>query len=731
MTETPHAKRWTAALTGATIFLSAFLLFQVQPLLGRYILPWFGGMPEVWTTCMLFFQMFLLAGYAYAHALTRLTLRWQVLIHAALALVAAATLSIVPDAAMKPAPADTPVLKILWICMVCVGPAYFVLAATSPLVQSWFSRALPGRNPYRLYALSNVGSLLALASFPFVFEPLLTRQATAQVWSVGFYGYAGLIAACAVVFRATIKQTPPQDEKTSGDYAHTPDLLPLAAAVHNGKGKRKSKTKHRNTKDNSPVEISPERRDRLFWLLLPMAASVVLLAVTNRVTLDIAVIPFLWVLPLSLYLLSFILCFDHPRWYRRGLFMALLVAGMVGHVYIGRKAMDMQAATIIAIYAVMLFACCMICHGELYRLRPHSRYLTGYYLTLSVGGALGGVFVAVAAPLMFKQYHELQLGLLATLLLLLLSLKNISADFARRRRWWAAAICAAGLAGIFLQGQRPASGQRVIDSTRNFFGILSIVEEHPDEPQQHLLLMQHGTTYHGLQFQSDDKRQIPTSYYSPDSGIGLLLEHWPDETPRRIGIIGLGVGTIAAYGRPDDLIRFYEINPEVNRLAQQHFSFLKDSRADIEIVLGDARLSMEYEVPQSYDVLAVDAFSSDAIPVHLLTVEAFEIYLSHLKPDGVLALHISTHHLDLQSVVWKLAEHLGLSSRWIESFQHDETGAMSSDWILLSRAAQTLNLPVLRSRQSIPYADLDRVPLWTDDHINLLEALKKKTKVTF
>ena len=674
----------------ATIFLSAFLLFQVQPLLGRYLLPWFGGMPEVWTACMLFFQVFLLAGYAYAHALSRLSFRRQLAIHGALALAAAATLSIVPEGAMKPTPDDVPVVKILWICTVSVGAAYFVLSATSPLIQSWFSRALPGGDPYRLYALSNAGSLLALASFPFVFEPLMSRAATATLWTAGFFGYAGLIVACAGALWRVGAGAVPLEHKA-----------PAIAAP-------------------------PSGRDRVFWLVLPMAASVELLAVTNKVTLDIAVIPFLWVLPLGLYLLSFILCFDHPRWYRRGLYMTLLIAGILGHIWVGRKAIEMHVGTIIGIYAVMLFSCCMLCHGEVYRLRPHSRYLTGYYLMISLGGALGGVFVAVIAPRIFTMYHELHLGLLGAILFVLLCQKDISPALARRRPWWAAALCIAGVGGIFVQSRRPVQNQTAIENARNFFGILTVLDEAPDDPEQHKRLMQHGTTYHGLQFQSADKQLIPTAYYSPDSGIGLLLSHWRDSAPRRIGIVGLGVGTIAAYGNAGDRIRFYEINPEVERMARQYFTYLGESRAAIEVVLGDARLSMEYEPPQGYDVLALDAFSSDAVPVHLLTVEAFEIYLSHLADEGVLAVHISTQHLDLQSVVWKLAEHFGLASRWIESYEHPDTGALASDWILLSKTSGRLDLDILRSRQSIPYGDLARTPLWTDDHINILKILKKK-----
>jgi len=684
--------RWGGVVLAATLFTAAFLLFQVQPLLGRYILPWFGGMPEVWTACMLFFQVFLLAGYAYAHLLSRLTLRWQATIHVALTIIAAATLSVVPDAALKPTPEDMPVAKILWICTVCVGAAYFVLSSTSPLVQNWFARALPSRNPYRLYALSNAGSLLALASFPFVFEPLMTRDATATLWQWGFWGYTGLAVVCGVV------------------------LLSMKSEV------RGQKTEDRGQR--SDVKDAA-KRDMFFWFALPMAASVLLLAITNKITLDIAVIPFLWVLPLGLYLLSFILCFEHPRRYHRGVYMTLLVAAMIGHVWVGRKSDELSVAVIVAVYALLLLSGCMVCHGEAYRLRPAARQLTAFYLMIAAGGAAGGVFVAVLAPRIFTLYHELHFGLLAIVLLALMCRTDVPAAMAKRRPYWAAALCAAGAAGFFIQSQRAQPDERTLENARNFFGVLTVVEETPQDLTLRKRLMQHGTTYHGLQFLDADKRRLPTAYYSPDSGIGLLLRDRP-KGGLRIGVVGLGVGTIAAYGLAGDAMCFYEINPEVERLARTYFTFLADSEATTKVVLGDARLTMEHQSPQEYDILALDAFSSDAVPVHLLTVEAFEIYLRHLKPDGILAVHLSTRYLDLQSVVWKLAEHFELHTRWIESYEQSRTGALSSDWILLSRSEWPLNTPAIAARYSKPYADLARVPLWTDDHINLLNVLKKR-----
>jgi hypothetical protein len=461
------------------------------------------------------------------------------------------------------------------------------------------------------------------------------------------------------------------------------------------------------------------------WLALPAVASVELLAVTEKITQDVAVIPFLWVLPLSVYLLSFIICFEHQRWYRRWLFVPLFIAGMGGIIYVRLYEAMMGAFQIIGLHVFMLFTCAMVCHGELYRLRPASRHLTAYYLTIAAGGAAGGFFVAVICPLIFNVYIELYLGLLVCACLLLLVEKNVSAAYRKRRYLWMTALAAVGLVGMRYMGKLTLDQQRAIDNTRNFFGVLTIWEENWNDPNQHILLMQHGTTFHGLQFQSPEKRDIPTAYYSPESGVGLTMRYLPKQENRRIGIVGLGVGTIAIYGNETDTVRFYEINPEVERLARKYFTYLADSAADVEVVLGDARLTMENEPPQAYDVLVVDAFSSDAVPIHLLTAEAMDVYLKHLADDGVLAFHISTMHLDLQSVLWKLADYFGLETAWIEGFENDDEGALASDWILLARSSEFLDSEPIKDAASNPNRRRKEVMLWTDDHINLLEILKK------
>jgi hypothetical protein len=373
---------------------------------------------------------------------------------------------------------------------------------------------------------------------------------------------------------------------------------------------------------------------------------------------------------------------------------------------------------------MMLFSCSMVCHGELYRLRPAPERLTGYYLAIAAGGAMGGVLVGVVAPLVFNVYHELHLGILAAIGAALAAQQRLTIRQQKRHRFWIAALVIVGTAGIFLQGHKSTLGQTAIVNTRNFFGTLTIWEEAADEPDNHKLLLQHGTTFHGLQFQWPEKKLIPTAYYSRKSGVGLLLDNMPKQKSRSLGIVGLGVGTLAIYGNSTDIVRFYEINPEVERLARQYFTYLSASPAKIDVVLGDARLVLESESPQNYDVLIIDAFSSDAVPTHLLTQEAFAIYLKHLAPDGVLAFHLSTMHLDLKTVVWKQAEHHRLASLWIENDQIDSVGALGSDWILMSQDPNALAIPPLQQKAETPERDLSAIDLWTDEAINLLQILK-------
>jgi hypothetical protein len=605
-------------LYGITIFLSTFLLFQVQPIIAKLVLPWFGGSSAVWTTCMLFFQSLLLAGYGYAHWLNGRRGRFaQAGVHSVLLALSLIALPIIPKESWKPEGTEDPVWLLLGLLAVTVGMPYFLLSATSPLLQAWYARTHSGTTPYRLFALSNLASMLALLSYPPVVEQYLATRLQAQLWSVAYAGFAALCAAIAW---------------RSGQQAEAPRRQ---AAV-----------------EPAPA---PGWKLRLLWMALAACASTLLLAVTTFLTQDVAAIPFLWIVPLSAYLLSFIISFESPRLYRRPVYFTLLPVALGGAAYrIWTEAKDWPLVTVIAFMTGALFVFCMICHGELAGLKPHPRHLTGFYLMVSLGGALGGLFVGLLAPTLFNSYYEFPLGLAmcaalaATLLLVRPS--------AGRQPWRRLAVLVP--LAVYLCFLGMVVRDYVKDYhflARNFYGRLAVYDDRisSDEPDaaRHLL---HGAIEHGEQFLSANLRRTPVTYFCPKSGIGIAM-HALEGLPRKIGIVGLGCGTLAAYGMPGDIMRIYEINPLVVEIAQHEFTYLRDTPARIELVLGDGRLSLERERDQRFDLLVIDAFSGDAIPVHLITHEAFRTYLRHLKPDGVLALNISNRYLDLAPVIERAA----------------------------------------------------------------------------
>ncbi len=639
-----------------------------------------------------FFQVFLLAGYAYAHFSTScLSRQVQAAVHVFLLAAALAALPIVPGEKWKPVGAGNPTLQILVLLAVCVGLPYFVLSATGPLLQKWFSKAQFAKTPYRLYAFSNAGSLIGLASYPFIFEPVFTRYQQAKMWSAGLAVFAILCAYCATLLFRQAEQ----------------------------KGQEQACKKTRQGRADAPGLGT-----WLLWLALPAGASVQLLAVTNKICQDIAVIPFLWMVPLSLYLLSFIICFHSDKWYVRGLFLNLFTLSIAGLILLRRYEGDIGTKEVIWIYCAMLFLCCMVCHGELYRLRPQVKYLTGFYLMIALGGAAGGVFVGVVAPLIFNTYSELYIGLLGCVLFLVLADRSAAIGRGLRRWVWVALIITVGIAASFLQGKRSDKNHRAVLNSRNFFGVLTVWEDDWDKPEGHKYIMQHGTTFHGLQFLDGAKRYKATAYFDENSGVGLVMKHLQPEGGRRIGTIGLGVGTVAAYGGKNDYFKFYEINPEVERLAKEYFSYLKDCESKVDIIIGDARLSLEAEELNGFDVLVLDAFAGDAVPVHLLTAEAFEIYLSHIKPGGVIAVHISSLHLDLKSVVCKLGDYFNLEYALIESSGNETMGILPSNWILLTNNEEFLNTEPIRRAESQPGSNYKSMKLWTDEYVNLFKILK-------
>lgn len=746
------------------IFTGAFLLFLGQPLVGRYILPWYGGGPGVWTTCLLFFQGVLLAGYAYAHLVTTwLSPRRQVIVHVLCLTVTLLFLPISPGEQWRPRAGDDPVRSILTLLSATIGVPFVVLSATGPLLQRWFSLVHPRSSPYRLYALSNVGSLLALLAYPALVEPRLTRAGQAGAWSVGVALFATACVACAVrVWRTAGGATVPSAAEES-------TLIEEDTGSVSGDG--------------------------VFWVALPAIASVLLVATTTRLCQDVAAMPLLWVLPLGLYLVTFIVSFDHAAWYLRGPFTALAALGVVVTWQLLDAGNSAPLKLQLAGHLATLFMACMVCHGELYRLRPPSRHLTGYFLAIAAGGAIGGLAVAVVAPALFDDDHELPIGLWMMLVAmgalsfrhrsrviplaaavgtlvgvaavpLLRSLCNnggsVGAEASRflptAAPWVAgftmlfvACLCDPwrrqiappwrSSAGGFLMLLAGAAGtaflllasdpqQRTVVRSRNFYGSLEVVEPTVSDSREHHRLLVHGATTHGLQLTDPGRTGIATTYYATTSGVGRAVQSlgagdgWLES--HRIGLVGLGVGTLAAYARKGDSLRVYEINPAIRDLARERFTYLAECPTAVEVVMGDARLSMDRELaagsPQDFDLLALDAFSSDAIPVHLLTREAFEIYLGHLAPEGILAIHISNRYLDLAPVVERLADHFHLAVVSVSDSGGDEWWVYSSTWMLLSRDGRVLERePIVEA--SDPCGKGAGHPLWSDDFASVWSIL--------
>lgn len=667
-------------LHAGTIFLSSFLLFLVQPLIARLILPWFGGSAAVWTTCMLFFQALLLAGYAYAHLLNakvRGRTR-QLAIHGLLIALALAVLPIAPSESWKPAGDAEPVTHILLLLGATVGLPYFLLASTSPLVQVWFARARPGENPYRLFAVSNLASLVALLGYPFLVEPFFSARQQVSTWSWLFAAFALLCAVAAWDAPATRPRRELEEEA-------------------------------------APIRTSQV----ILWLALAATGSVLLLAVTNHLTQNVASVPLLWLAPLTLYLASFIVTFEGGRFYRAETLWVFLLAWIAAMGWLIADAdFRFELPLQLGVFLPGLFLGCVFCHGELYRLRPVPQHLTAFYLIVAAGGALGGLLVAVLAPLAFSGYYELGIGLVV--LALLASLRFAAVSAVARLGSLAVLMTVAGCA--VYDGLRHQQDVRV--ATRSFYGVLRVKEYGEAGLQTHLRRLVHGTIMHGEQYMDEGQRRMLTTYYHDKSGIGAAIRS-KQARPVRVGVIGLGTGTIAAYGRRGDLYRFYEIDSRVIQIAQTEFTYLADSEAKIELALGDARLTLEREPPQALDVLAVDAFSSDAIPVHLITREALGAYLRHLRADGIVAFHVSNRFLELVPVVARLAKENGAHAVLVDD-NPDEDDAMrsTSDWVLVSRDAAALRHKEIVDAGAVPAEDRPEWRTWTDDYSNLVQILK-------
>ena len=695
-------------LFAATVFTSAFLLFLVQPIIAKQILPWFGGSAAVWTTCMVFFQLVLLAGYAYSDFISRrLGQRAQAALHTALLVASLAFLPIVAGEAWKPAPDTEPGPRILLLLAATIGLPYFLLSTTGPLVQAWFARSFPSGTVYRLFALSNLASLIALIAYPPLLEPAVTLHGQALAWSALYVLFAALCigsAWTALRHNAAVSTAPAE----AGAPANT-GVSPAEAGVH---------------------AIAPRRSDYVLWLSLSALGSLLLLAVTNHVTQNVASVPFLWILPLVLYLLSFILVFDvgagrgRSGWYARTWCLPLLFALLVGMGYALYETLGvMNIKGAIALYCAGLFAACMFCHGELAAMRPAPKYLTRFYLMVSLGGAAGGLFVGLIAPRIFNTFLELPLALvLCGALAVLLTARALPAGPTRKRALAVPVLALAVTASVlWLSAEYLRTlHDNALLLTRNFYGTLRVKQIDRGDDQNATRSLVHGVINHGWQYVDPALRKEPISYFGPSSGIARALDFYSGR-PRRVGIVGLGVGVFVAWGKPGDYFRIYELDPDVVRIAREQFWYLADARAKFDIVTGDGRLNLERDAPQRFDLLSVDAFSSGSIPMHLMTREALQVYRRHLAPGGVIVYNVTNRFVRLAPVLKMIAEAEGMQALLI-SDDPSEDKYSGTEYVLVTEN------PILaadkRFADAEPIEPIPGLAPWTDSFNNLFKVVK-------
>jgi SAM-dependent methyltransferase len=663
-------------LAGVAVFASAFLLFTLEPLFAKLILPWFGGSAAVWSTCLVFYQTALLAGYFYARLLTRyLGALPQALVHIALLLLALLLLPIGPSARWQPISVTQPMWDILRMLSATLGLPFLLLSASSPLVQHWLARA-GDATPYRFFALSNFASLAGLLAYPLLIEPNLDIGRQRLWWSGGFAIFALVCGSFGLMVRSAATPVASKDK-----------LEPL-----------------------------PIFR-RLYWFSLAACGSMLLLSVTNHITQNVAAVPLLWVLPLAIYLLSFVFGFG-ANIYRRGLWLRLLAMalGLLAYSVYNIDAVDEALQISLPIFLGGLLVCLMFCQGELYLNRPEPAGLTDFYLVIAAGGAAGAIFIGIFAPYLFEGIYELPFSLFATAMLVLISTWGYYA-WPVRLLWLGVSGC---MAAVFVANVL-AYHENSLLLVRNFYGSLRVVQAPHAGPEQTRTLF-HGTIQHGAEFLAPDRQRRPLTYYGPDSGIGIALRECLAGGPRRVGVVGLGAGTLAAYGRPGDTVIFYELNPQVISIADTLFFYTRESAAHVEIVEGDARLSLERE-RTPFDLLALDAFSGDAIPVHLLTREALALYGRLLKPNGIMAFHVSNVYLDLAPVVRQLANQAGYQAMEVKNHEDIDNKILASDWVLVSNNPAVLENAAIRLH-AVPIARRDGRRPWTDGFNNLLEIVK-------
>ncbi len=657
----------------AEIVLASALLFLIEPLAAKQLLPIFGGSASVWITCLVFFQTALLLGYLYTHLLTtRIEPSRQSPLHTAL-LIAATLSALLWTLHLTPfARPNHPIASIFLALAATIGLPFILLASTSPLLQIWQSRLDGETIPYHLFGLSNTASLAALFAYPTLVEPRLALSTQRILWTIGLAVFAILSITLATGIPSASQPQP--------------------APVTHG-------------------------RTKLLWFLLPLAASMQLSAITQHLTVNVAAIPLLWILPLAVYLLTFVAAFQFPRLIPRfplaGAAAVLLIA--LGQ-FLTKPAMALPIGLALALFLAELFTAALACHSELYRLRPaETANASWFYLMIAAGGATGAFVIAIAAPILFVTNYDLSITFASTAAILLAA-------------FWAEGLKPRLLGGTitalllwFCVALRGAYAYNTLLTVRNFYGSLR-VQRGVTPSGGDLRTFMHGTIVHGTQIFNPALIRTPTTYYAPDSGIGLSLESCCGARPRTIGVVGLGVGTLAAYGRPGDTIRFYEINPAVQPIAQNLFTYLRQSPAAITFATGDARASLTAEPPHHFNVLAIDAFSGDAIPLHLLTAEAMQVYLRQLAPGGILAFHISNQYIDLEPELGALARSTGLDARAISTEGNPDRGELRATWVLMTSNPQLFAAPAFA--RATPLQTRWNLRPWTDDYSSLTPLIR-------
>jgi len=732
------AQMFQLPLVGTAIFLSAALLFSVQPMFTKMVLPQFGGAPSVWSVAIVFFQAALLAGYAYAHWLTRYARTpAAAVIHVALMIAACLVLPVsIATAWSRPPPG----LEALWLiisCLASIGLPFFALAANGPLLQAWFARSdhPAAANPYFLYVASNLGSVLALLSYPVLIEPFVRLGRQTHYWAVSFYLLLALIAGCAGVmaWRGGIRAT---------------------------------------TTFNSAADISPTWRDKVSWAAFAAVPSGLLIAVTAHISIDIAAVPLLWVIPLALYLLSFIIVFARRPIVPHGMIVAVQPLFIIALAAVMVFDPIKTIVWVVCVHLAVFFVCALMCHGEIARTRPPPQYLTTFYLWISAGGAIGGLTTGLIAPHVFNWVAEYPilialaalcrpgvklpreplwrylvlaaLGASAVFLLICTFYPSVfdAATFNRAAvvlllacvPFWRAPIPFAAIIASVLLANHTLFEQPETVSVRSFFGVAKVVES----PDGQLRILQHGSTMHGAQrIRAADGAPVTGRpeqllYYWDGSGIAQTFDavRAQKQGPIRYAVIGLGTGSLACRAEPQDAVDYYEIDPAIVRIARDPalFSFLAECRPDVPIILGDARLTLAQASDAAYDLIIVDAFSSDAIPIHLLTREAMAIYLAKLKPHGLIVMHVSNRHLELASVVAGIAAANGLVtlvSDSPDSGELSEPYKFGSTVAVVAREREDFG-PLARSSDWEVTAPDPKQWVWTDDYSNVFGSLWRK-----